>query len=328
MFGNKLRVPSSDTPIDHVFEEMGLVQFIDSGFPSFSPVGNIIRERVENVLVDACEQAGMDKITVPAIHRKDLVVQSGALEKYPDTFLGQDNLIVAGTSEEYALELAKKGLCSYKQLPISFYVSGISVRLVRRPKGMDVLREFSGVTMKSLNPDEDSFKESLRAFEELTEGALEKLGIPFHTAKKNSGVEFFYSTSDGRELSLGMGYRANPAYVARVNFNLADNTMGELVMGTFGIGLERVLLAAMDQNLRTEGVLLPPILTPFEGVVVPVKPENDMHLAAAEQVYGQREGYCLDDRLSLSVREKLDLADYLGIKNKILIGDREVGGMS
>jgi prolyl-tRNA synthetase len=101
------------------------------------------------------------------------------------------------------------------------------------------------------------------------------------------------------------------------------------IMGCYGIGIERILTAAIEQNHDGNGFFLSRSIAPFD-VVVTVTNMADINLAAvAEQVAGQLEdaGFevLLDDR-DERAGVKFKDADLIGIPYRINVGKKAAEG--
>ncbi len=101
------------------------------------------------------------------------------------------------------------------------------------------------------------------------------------------------------------------------------------IMGCYGIGIERILTAAIEQNHDGNGFWLGRSIAPFD-VVVTVTNTGDTHLAAtAEQVATQLEdaGFevLLDDR-DERAGVKFKDADLIGIPFRINVGKKAAEG--
>src|SRR5256885_7641661 len=56
------------------------------------------------------------------------------------------------------------------------------------------------------------------------------------------------------------------------------------IMGCYGIGIERILTAAVEQGNDENGFWLPPSIAPFEVVVAPVNVKDEAVRTAAEDI--------------------------------------------
>ena len=99
-------------------------------------------------------------------------------------------------------------------------------------------------------------------------------------------------------------------------------------MGCYGIGVSRVVSAAIEQNHDEHGILWPPALTPFKVAIVPLNMhKSEAVKEAAEKLYAdltaQGIEVLLDDR---DERPGVKFADMelIGIPHRFTIGDRSL----
>ena len=125
-----------------------------------------------------------------------------------------------------------------------------------------------------------------------------------------------------------LGYKYSESMGARV----LDRNGKEVapIMGSYGIGIERILTAAVEQNNDENGFWLPPAIAPFEVVVVSTNSKDEKIRAAAEDVARQLEacGYdvLLDDR-DERPGVKFKDADLVGIPFRVNVGKKVTEGM-
>jgi prolyl-tRNA synthetase len=99
-----------------------------------------------------------------------------------------------------------------------------------------------------------------------------------------------------------------------------------MYMGCYGIGVTRIVAAAVEQNNDAAGICWPEPLAPFSVVVVPLNAGKSPRVAAAaEQLYADLQAIglevLLDDR---DARPGVKFADaeLLGIPHRIVVSDR------
>jgi prolyl-tRNA synthetase len=97
-------------------------------------------------------------------------------------------------------------------------------------------------------------------------------------------------------------------------------------MGCYGIGVSRVVAAAIEQNHDDKGIIWPDALAPFQVALLPMNMhKSDTVREAAEKLYGEltAAGYdvLFDDR---NERAGVMFADMelIGIPHRVVIGDR------
>ena len=105
-----------------------------------------------------------------------------------------------------------------------------------------------------------------------------------------------------------------------------DGTNQLMEMGCYGIGITRIVGAAIEQNHDENGIIWPGPLTPFDVVIVPINMHrSDEVREAAEALYAELGELglevLLDDR---DARPGVKFADaeLIGIPHRVVIGDR------
>ena len=99
-----------------------------------------------------------------------------------------------------------------------------------------------------------------------------------------------------------------------------------VTMGCYGIGVTRVVAAAIEQNYDDKGIIWPQAIAPFEVAIVPMNAHKSPRtLEAAEALYAelQAQGYdvLLDDRNERPGVKFSDL-ELMGIPHRIVIGEK------
>ncbi len=124
-----------------------------------------------------------------------------------------------------------------------------------------------------------------------------------------------------------LGYRYTDSMGARV----LDKNGKEVtpIMGSYGIGIERILTAAVEQSNDDNGFWLPPSIAPFEIVVTPTNVKDESLLKAAVDIGTRLEAagfdVILDDR-NERPGVKFKDADLVGIPFRITVGNKVTEG--
>jgi len=105
----------------------------------------------------------------------------------------------------------------------------------------------------------------------------------------------------------------------------ANGVSHPIVMGCYGIGLGRLLAAAVEQNHDDKGIIWPVPIAPYHIYLCPLYREDSKVAEVAEEVYRQLEAEGLevlfDDRKE-SPGVKFNDADLLGIPIRVTISPR------
>ncbi|MBD9482098.1 proline--tRNA ligase [Pseudomonas sp. PDM14] len=102
-----------------------------------------------------------------------------------------------------------------------------------------------------------------------------------------------------------------------------------LIMGCYGIGVSRVVAAAIEQNWDERGILWSDALAPFQIALVPMKYENEAVREATDKLYADltAAGYevLLDDRdKKTSPGVKFADMELIGIPHRIVVSERSL----
>jgi prolyl-tRNA synthetase len=120
-----------------------------------------------------------------------------------------------------------------------------------------------------------------------------------------------------------LGYKYSESMGARV----LDRNGKEVapIMGSYGIGIERILTAAIEQRNDENGFALPPSIAPFEVVVVSTNSKDEAIRNASEDIARRLEGSGLDvlfDDRDERPGVKFKDADLVGIPFRINVGKK------
>ena len=97
-------------------------------------------------------------------------------------------------------------------------------------------------------------------------------------------------------------------------------------MGCYGIGVTRIVGAAIEQNHDERGIIWPEPLTPFDVVLIPINMHRSEALRdAAEALYAELADMGLDvlfDDRDARPGVKFADAELIGIPHRLVISDR------
>jgi prolyl-tRNA synthetase len=120
-----------------------------------------------------------------------------------------------------------------------------------------------------------------------------------------------------------LGYRYSQSMGARVLDKDGKEVMP--IMGSYGIGIERILTAAIEQNHDDNGFWLPQAIAPFDVVVTPTNVTEERLLATAVEIAEKLERaglqVLLDDR-DERPGVKFKDADLVGIPFRVTVGKK------
>ena len=134
--------------------------------------------------------------------------------------------------------------------------------------------------------------------------------------------------SVARGIEVGHIFQLGTKYSKAMGATVQDSSGAEtpMVMGCYGIGVTRIVAAAIEQNHDDKGIIWPEQLTPFDVVLIPINMQRSEPLReAAEQLYSELQDMGLevlfDDR---DARPGVKFADaeLIGIPHRVVISER------
>ena len=123
----------------------------------------------------------------------------------------------------------------------------------------------------------------------------------------------------GHIFKLGTGY----SEAMNATFQDSDGQQKPFIMGCYGIGVSRVVAAAIEQNNDAKGIIWPLPLAPFQVIILNLSPKDDRFSAAAETLYTELRGRGLDvllDDRDERPGSKFNDADLIGIPYRVTVG--------
>jgi len=131
-----------------------------------------------------------------------------------------------------------------------------------------------------------------------------------------------------RGIEVGHVFQLGTAYSQAMGATFLDDggRPAPLQMGCYGIGVTRILGAAIEQNFDDKGIVWPDALAPFEVVLCPMGMDrSEMVKDATEQLYASLSAMgidvIVDDR---GLRPGAMFADWelIGVPHRVVIGER------
>lgn len=168
----------------------------------------------------------------------------------------------------------------------------------------------TGYHIQNVNFGRD-FEGQVGDFRNVQEGdKCPKCGQPLEIMR---GVEVGHIFKLGTKYSESMG----------ATFLDQNGKSQPIIMGCYGIGVERTVAAVIEQHHDENGIIWPLAIAPYHVVVVPVNVKKEEHLKNAEKIYDELQAagveVLLDDRNERAGFKFKD-SDLLGIPMRITVG--------
>ena len=195
---------------------------------------------------------------------------------------------------------------------------GITIRVVA-DREVAAMRNFvvganeKNFHLKNVNMDRDFAVEAV--------ADLRKITSDDPCPSCNGRLELTEGIEVGHVFKLGTKYSESMHAV----FQDSDGLEKPFVMGCYGIGITRVVAAAIEQNHDQNGIIFPVPLAPFQAIILNLDLKDAAISKAAEDLYQSLQDLgvetLLDDR-DERPGSKFKDADLLGIPFRIMIGKR------
>jgi prolyl-tRNA synthetase len=170
--------------------------------------------------------------------------------------------------------------------------------------------------LRHVTPDEDFRPEWFDLRQSVTGDACVQCGQPLETVKT---VEIGHIFKLGYKYSESMGLRVLDEFGKEVT----------PIMGSYGIGIERILTCAIELFNDKDGISLPASIAPFAAVITPANYKDALQHEAADLLYRDCKHLGLD--VLLDDRDerpgvKFKDADLIGVPYRITIGKKLAEG--
>jgi prolyl-tRNA synthetase len=125
-----------------------------------------------------------------------------------------------------------------------------------------------------------------------------------------------------------LGYKYSDSMGLRV-LN-ADGKEVTPIMGSYGIGIERILTCAIELYHDKDGMILPPSIAPFDVVITPANNSDAAQMETARKIYESCLALGLDTLLDDRDERpgvKFKDADLIGVPWRVVVGKKLASGM-
>jgi len=217
LFGKTLRnAPSeAETPNHQLMLRAGLVQQLAAGIYSYLPTGWKVMRKIEQIIREEMDRAGGQEVVMPAVQPAELWELSGRAETMADVLFHLKDrrerpLVLGPTHEEVTVDLFKKQVQSYRDLPLMLYQIQTKMRDEARPRGgLMRAREFTMKDAYSFDESWEKLDDSYAAARDAYVRIFERCGVPTVPVAADSGAiggkdseEFMFLSESGENTAL------------------------------------------------------------------------------------------------------------------------------
>jgi len=133
--------------------------------------------------------------------------------------------------------------------------------------------------------------------------------------------------SSQKGIEVGHTFKLGTKYTEKMKADFLDENgkRQTLIMGCYGIGVSRIMAAAVEQCNDAAGIIWPVEIAPYHAVITAINYQDEAIKAAADKLYEGLKAsgieVLLDDR-EMSAGFKFKDAELIGIPIRITVGAR------
>jgi prolyl-tRNA synthetase len=129
-------------------------------------------------------------------------------------------------------------------------------------------------------------------------------------------------------IELGHIFKLGTKYSDSLNITYLDENgkAQPVIMGSYGIGMERIVACYIEQNHDKDGIIWNNALAPYQIHLIAVNINSNDVMRASDRIYNQLKEACVDilfdDRTNMTPGFKFKDADLLGMPFQVIVGDK------
>ena len=128
-------------------------------------------------------------------------------------------------------------------------------------------------------------------------------------------------------IEIGNTFKLGTKYSESLGLNYLDenNELKPVVMGCYGIGIERIVAALVEQNHDEKGIIWPMNIAPFKVCIVQISDKDEKQKEVANRLYNTLNGMGIDTLLDDRNERpgvKFNDMDLIGIPVRITVGKK------
>ena len=394
--------PSDAEIVSHqLMMRAGMISQSSSGIYSWLPLGLRVLKRIENIVREEQDAAGINEILMPTIQPADLWKESGRYEDYGKEMLRindrQDREMLYGpTNEEQVTDIFRRTIKSYKELPQLLYHIQWKFRDELRPRfGVMRGREFLMKDAYSFDLDKQQSEISynkffvcyLKTFQRLELKAIpmaaetgpiggdlshefiiiSKTGesdiyfdnklleqenelININYSEDLSGLvnsyKALYAVSDdkfnqddfdknvsnenqtkSKGIEVGHIFSFGTKYSEAMKANVLnkDGKQATVFMGSYGIGISRLVGAIIESSNDEKGIIWPKSVSPYDIGIINLKQKDGDITSISDSVYEKLLSAGFDvlyDDKTDNPGVKFSRMDLIGLPYQVIVGNK------
>jgi len=171
----------------------GMIRKLASGLYTWLPTGLRVLRKVENIVREEMERAGVVEVLMPVVQPADLWHETGRWDKFGGELLRikdrhTRDFVLGPTHEEVITELVRKEVNSYKQLPLNLFQIQTKFRDETRPRfGVMRAREFTMKDAYSFHLEQECLEATYQKMFAAYCKIFDRLGLEYRAVIADTG---------------------------------------------------------------------------------------------------------------------------------------------
>ncbi|TAL59305.1 MAG: hypothetical protein EPN88_17435 [Bacteroidetes bacterium] len=187
-------VPAEETAINaQLLLKAGYIDKLMSGVYTYLPLGFLVLEKIKKIIREEMVKIGGQEIFMPALQPKSIWEETKRWDSMKNILFqfkgrGGTDLCLGATHEEVIVDLTRKRINSYKDLPVALFQIQDKFRNEPRAKsGLLRGREFSMKDLYSFHADQDNLDEYYEEAKQAYLNIFERLGLAAKVVEASGG---------------------------------------------------------------------------------------------------------------------------------------------
>ncbi len=228
--------------------------------------------------------------------------------------LGVGEVALADPSDVVEVTNAKIGFAG----PVGLKIDVVADNEVMAMRNFIVGANETDCHIENVNPERDFTPSIVADIRNIEDGDI--CPVCGKTIKTAQGIEVGHIFKLGTKYSEALG----------LNYVDENGEANPVIMGCYGIGINRCVAAIIEQNNDESGIIWPMDVAPYKAVVVPVNVKDEVQLSLAEKITKELEDagveVIIDDR---DERPGVKFKDWdlIGIPVRITVGKKAAEGI-
>jgi len=359
----KKEAPKDALSVNHkLLVRAGFMDQLMAGSWTLLPMGWKVVTKINQIIREEINKIGGQEMLMPLLHPKSIWGETGRWDKaneimYKLKDIHDKEFVLSFTHEEIVMDLLRKTINSYKDLPVSVYHFSTKFRNELRAKnGILRGREFMMKDLYSAHTSEEDLLEYYEKVKKAYSKIFTRLGFNFKIAKASGGVftdkfthEFQVLSDAGEDtiywkegdkeaineevldnnkedyesaksIEVGNIFPLGTWYAEKmgVTFTDSDGKRKPVWFGSYGIGPTRVMGTWVEVSHDDKGIIWSKEISPFQVHLIGLNGKgNDVY----KKLLDNNIDVLFDDR-DLGAGEKFGDCDLIGIPVRLVVSDK------